>query len=579
MELAEFKNKIEVMIGRSITHAINFMTKVFGEDDVALDLKEFLVTVPLKIEFEKFEDEIKPVSGTDIIQFIGGYTQLGNYENDVKMLQIHIVIRVPIDPDQFENFLKLIDINTNEFNSGSVIKFHEAMLMVYMHEMMHILFKHLSPAYNQKLDALVHSLLGKKGQNKIPDHVIHRLKNFAEDFFINSILLEKANGGTSWNKLQEAVEHNDDELPFLYNPELSAMKDETVETIIEKLISEFETNEQSLQDLMDQSCQCDQGQDGQSCQCDQEQEGSKDQGQEGQNSQDGQNGQGSENQGQEEQGSSNSDMFKDIKVTEYSFGYKGKKYKIRDLHDNQVGQDQEADGKTEAEIENAMRGVQNQIASKTRGTGAQSILSDLGIPIEVTVDWLEKIDSELFKEVRRYTRKQDISWRKLKNKYRHIAHLPSIKNYETEIYATVIIDQSGSMSDIDIRKINFITQKLAPKCKELRIIVHDYEIIKDETFRRKVESNVKEFMKKRYSQGGTSHKEVFESLDNDKKKIGEHIVLVFSDMYSDIDGLFFNYDNLKNYNWYWVYTEDSASIMDNIPGKHINMETGKMTII
>ena len=143
------------------------------------------------------------------------------------------------------------------------------------------------------------------------------------------------------------------------------------------------------------------------------------------------------------------------------------------------------------------------------------------------------------------------------------------------------MDQSGSVGDYELRKINFVMQKLSEKAKEFDLIIHDSQIVVHEKFRnRTLQNDVSDYIQKRQSYGGTCHTDVFDRIeeeylnpDNAKNKF---IVLTFSDMYSNIQHL----EQSGNYTWmsqnsgvskYWVTTDKEITEVDGI---HIHVDKG-----
>ncbi len=229
----------------------------------------------------------------------------------------------------------------------------------------------------------------------------------------------------------------------------------------------------------------------------------------------------------------------------------------------------------------AVQGIRSNLTSKIAGTGSARMMDLLDVPVEVEVDWLNQLKSLILEESNHYTAKQDISYRKIKNKYRHVANLPGVVFYDNRLKVICVVDQSGSVGDYELRKINFVMQKLSEKAKEFDLIIHDSQIVVHEKFRnRTLQNDVSDYIQKRQSYGGTCHTDVFDRIeeeyinpDNAKNKF---IVLTFSDMYSNIENL----EQSGNYTWmerdsgvskYWVTTQKEITSVDGI---HIHVDKG-----
>lgn len=229
----------------------------------------------------------------------------------------------------------------------------------------------------------------------------------------------------------------------------------------------------------------------------------------------------------------------------------------------------------------AVQGIRSNLTTKIAGTGSARMMDLLDVPVEVQVDWLSTLKSLILEESNHYTAKQDISYRKIKNKYRHVANLPGVIHYDNRLKVICVVDQSGSVGDYELRKINFVMQKLSEKAKEFDLIIHDSQIVVHEKFRnRTLQNDVSDYIQKRQSYGGTCHTDVFDRIeeeylnpDNAKNKF---IVLTFSDMYSNIQHL----EQSGNYTWmsqnsgvskYWVTTDKEITEVDGI---HIHVDKG-----
>ncbi len=242
---------------------------------------------------------------------------------------------------------------------------------------------------------------------------------------------------------------------------------------------------------------------------------------------------------------------------------------------------EEDDDSTGDALIDAVAGVRNTLGSRLAGSGSAKMLDMLDIPVEVQVDWLGQLKSLILEESNHYTSKMDISYRKIKNKYRHVANLPGTIHYDNRLKVICVVDQSGSVGDYELRKINFVIQKLSEKAKEFDLIVHDYSIVCHEKFRgRTLQNDVGTYIQKRQSYGGTCHTDVFQRIEEEfidpKNKKNKFIVLTFSDMYSNIEQL----EQSGNYSWiapnsgvskYWVTTDKEITTVD---GVHIHVDKG-----
>jgi predicted metal-dependent peptidase len=175
--------------------------------------------------------------------------------------------------------------------------------------------------------------------------------------------------------------------------------------------------------------------------------------------------------------------------------------------------------------------------------------------------------------VNHYTNHYERTWSKIKNKYRHIAMFPGHKYYEKELAVVISIDQSGSMSDSDLEKINYVVSELAKKTVFTEILLHDTAVVSREKFTGKQCPNIRKFITNRVACGGTSHNEVFQILNeirlaNPKTKL---IYLSFSDNYSDIEQVY-NAELFRKITPYWITTDERNPV--RVPGTQISLENG-----
>lgn len=215
----------------------------------------------------------------------------------------------------------------------------------------------------------------------------------------------------------------------------------------------------------------------------------------------------------------------------------------------------------EREIENMANILINFIKEKQKDNRSQKSLKILGSTIKVKADWVKELTNSLLSITRDITHQYSSSWSSLKNHYRKIGLFPTKKYLQKTTHLYVSIDQSGSMSDNELKKINYILTIMAKKVSYMNLIIHDYTIVKSFVFGKKSEAsyNLKldKMVYNRYASGGTSHREVFEYLDKHIKarEIKESIYISFSDNYSDIEKCYFEYKMVQRVKKFWVSTE------------------------
>ncbi len=228
---------------------------------------------------------------------------------------------------------------------------------------------------------------------------------------------------------------------------------------------------------------------------------------------------------------------------------------------------------SEQEIHEVLDSARNNLLEKTRGEGSVGTLSKLGVDYSIATDWFKLLKNSLFTMVRHHTSSYEQTWGKIKNKMRHVAMMPGKIYYEKELAVVVSIDQSGSMSNDDLEKINYVVTELAKKAIFVEVMLHDTVVADQRKFKGKQFQGIRDFVTNRVACGGTSHREVFQNLDeirkqNPKTKL---IYLSFSDNWSDIDSAY-PAELFSKVTPYWITTDEKNTV--NVPGMQISLEHG-----
>ncbi len=216
------------------------------------------------------------------------------------------------------------------------------------------------------------------------------------------------------------------------------------------------------------------------------------------------------------------------------------------------------------------------LLEKTRGNENKGTLSKLGIDYSVPLDWFKLLKNSLFTMVRHHTSSYDQTWGKIKNKMRHVAMMPGRIYYEKELAVIVSIDQSGSMSNDDLEKINYVVTELAKKAVFVEVMLHDTTVAAQKKFIGKQFPGIRDFVTNRVACGGTSHREVFANIDeiriqNPKTKL---IYISFSDNYSDIEQVYPT-ELFQKITPYWITTDQNNTV--NVPGMQVSLEHGLLS--
>jgi hypothetical protein len=397
---------------------------------------------------------------------------------------------------------------------------------IYMHEIMHIFNRDIIAG--PSLLAYAAQKVREKGAIMTDDR-IHEIVNIAMDYFINGTLIKK--NPCFDNQIIKTVSFYDEK----YDIDNITNRD-----ILDDILNNIEITEYSFGNNDESSGQSNGGA-SQSSQLSQGNPNSQNQTQSETNTQNDQN-QKQDNQSTQDN-QSNSGLSGRIQTVKI----RGRKYtniildksidtsNIKDINENT-----QLDPATATSI---IADIINETVAKIRGIGSLEVFAELGIPLEIKMDWAKKLRKRvlyLYDEMN----KQGRTWTKPNIFTRHIATLPGYENKGKYPMLYVMVDSSGSMSDIDLRKINYILKELNTRGFGITVLLHDYTLVKEEHFEPK-SKDIDEFIKYRYSAGGTSHEEPFKYIEEnvDKQDYKKSIVLILSDMYSDINEIY------QKYNW------------------------------
>ena len=202
--------------------------------------------------------------------------------------------------------------------------------------------------------------------------------------------------------------------------------------------------------------------------------------------------------------------------------------------------------------------------SKLKGSGISEIFEDIGLPIEIEIEFEKEIITYINNKTNiSNSNKYEDTWVKPNIYTRHISITPGHKPIpESFPHIFVIFDQSGSMTNNTIRKINYVIEYFYKKKYDVTVMIHDDDQNADDVevyeFHGRSGSKVSDGMSlddlisSRVRAGGTSHKAVFDLMEsyikdvtNSDKKYNINYVLICSDLYSDIESIWQEYDWIR----------------------------------
>ena len=513
-----------------------------------LDAIDLLMNLPVRPVFEEFDDsDLKKKDLEKVI--LGGYiTRDSEFGNPDRMV-VFLVFRKPRSMTSWDKYFNMF------IHGQNAKRYVNNLAMIYLHEALHLLNRHYDFYLNEKYKSFV-----LQKNSKMPEETIHQILNMAFDFWINSFILEEASN----NSIIDGFRKDNDTFFGLYDPHLSHSKMTQME-ILESLLDEAEISSQKIYAAP-------QGESG-----DGDSSGGEDESEDGDSSgEESEDGEG-QNQGKGEgqnQGEGEGEEIGEL-VTVDIHGQQLNVFYDKRQHVD-PSKNEKDDKSAEESLAKAMDSAREAMLNKLKGSGSQTMLQKLGVPIEVPIDWFKELKGSVFTMVQKYAPKRTQTWSKLKSKYRHISPMPGNFHYENKMIALISIDQSGSMSDEDLKKINYVLIELQKYAQEFIILKHDDEISDITTLKGSEKVKLQDYLQKREKCGGTSHKEVFakiKELKTSKKyRQNKFIYLSFSDNYSDIERVY-DPNLFHDITSYWIMTSGGRPL-EGIPGMQISLEQG-----
>ena len=379
---------------------------------------------------------------------------------------------------------------------------------VYLHEVQHILRKHNTSSFNSLMKNIVLKQKSREFVETIGDYGLHQLFNIAEDYAINYSIIEILDSAKE-NEIH-AISNSIKSAGVLYKPGHEGMSELD---ILKQILDDDEiTNNLNLGNQV------------------------------------GENGR---------LGSSIED--------------------IKDIIEAGLGKDKGDKSKnvgtsfSDKQIDSLSEALQKTIDKQA---GKEGFLLDKVIKnsIKVDVRWFDKLQQGLYNYINKKTKHSVANWSNLDNKLRHIYKAPNRKNIEKTVDLIVSVDQSGSISYESLGKLLYLFEQKSKNINELTFLFHDTDIAHVETFSGKFDSKrIISACKKRYCGGGTSHKKVFEWLDDNlsQRDVSRKIYVSFSDNYSDIEDVYFSHKTIKKISKIWLNSE-GRDVGKNIAGVKVN---------
>ena len=176
-------------------------------------------------------------------------------------------------------------------------------------------------------------------------------------------------------------------------------------------------------------------------------------------------------------------------------------------------------------------------SSLTKGVGSSAFQSFMGKLFNVKVDWGKILRDSIMTALEKAS---ELTWCTpriiwLANP-KTIPYLPNYEEEEKYGMVVVAIDESGSMGDDDVKKAIDIIRQAKDHYTGIYVLKHDFDVGWEKLYTDVGEIDINDLLIRRQS-GGTSHRDVFEKVNEFQKKNKDDRISAFisvTDMYSDI---------------------------------------------
>ena len=226
-------------------------------------------------------------------------------------------------------------------------------------------------------------------------------------------------------------------------------------------------------------------------------------------------------------------------------------------------------------ISDLSEAIQEIIRTQTKGTAVGAKMDELFSSIQVETGWFKKIKASFKRQVYYKTHDYSTSWANLNNTYRRIYKSPKKTFIDDKIAIILSVDHSGSMATEDLQKLLYLVESESNKISSLTVLIHDYDVT--EVFEVEDEYDIakapgfEKALATRYACGGTSHACVFQHITDMKIQDPNKVIyMCFSDMYSDIEATIHQYPVMRKLTKYWV-SPVAHNVDSSVPGTVIGM--------
>lgn len=204
------------------------------------------------------------------------------------------------------------------------------------------------------------------------------------------------------------------------------------------------------------------------------------------------------------------------------------------------------------ELRDKAKGLWTNQGGKLKGYLPGDFVSFIEDAFLVEIPWEDVLEDAILYSAPASTRR---SW-VMPNFYIRNVKVPGKNSNRTPYYMYVGLDSSGSMSDDDLRTAIGILMGSARHFKSLYVIVHDVYVVDEIDITTLSEHSIFEKLSAIKGRGGTSHREIFDLLEDRVQEEKVSSILFFTDYYSDVERIYKNYKFLKDYPTCWILNSD-----------------------
>ena len=498
MEPKQFLKDAENLIYKEVAKNTNL---ILGKSKTASLSTGLFLKLPIEVALEKSHAPIPKLNKElkSFMEYFSAYTKMGD------ITKVYFTFMYHDEKD-------LKAIHTHMVRHGVFLAF------VYMHEVQHIIRKHITNSYNTMMTRIA-------GDVASP----HQLINIAEDHAINYSIKDLFNMSsksiitTAWKDIEELS---------MYDARYHKEQMSDIDILKDLLASNDLPTTQQLSDLLEKVMQ-----------------GGKESIQPTEGTKSGKEGNESSEDGSGSEGSKNA-------------AGKGKLDKCSTASDD---------------IDNAMadlsEALQDIIRTNTKGTQQGAHFEKEFDAIKVETGWFKKIKASFKRQVYYKTHDYSTNWANLNNTFRRIYKAPKKNFIDNKINIILSVDHSGSMATEDLQRLLYLVESEATRISSIEVIVHDTRVVKSFTISDDYDiTNSKDFteaLATRFTVGGTSHDCVFEYIQNMKLPEPDKVIYMsFSDNYSEIEQTVGNYTAMRALTKYWISPVNNPV---NVAGTNITM--------